>query len=209
MLRAMAERDFFQPEAKKKTGLAIKAIESKTSVEVVVAMRHRVAEYRSTDLTFGFACACTALAALWFSPSTYAVEHMPFEMLGAFIVGASLSAFVHPLRRAMTPKATVARQLEVAARAAFYELGISKTNRRTGLLVFASMYESAVVLVPDAAVDRKALLELSTAKKTLETAIGARDFDAFIKALELLTPPLEKAMPRKADDENELPDEPQ
>jgi putative membrane protein len=209
MLRAMAERDFFQPEAKKKTGLAIKAIESKTSVEVVVAMRHRVAEYRSTDLMFGFVCACAALAALWFSPSTYAVEHMPFEMLGAFVVGAALSAFVHPLRRAMTPKSTVTRQLDVAARAAFYDLGISKTHRRTGLLLFASMYEGAVVLVPDAAVDKKALLELTPAKQAIEGAIRTRDLDAFLKALEQITPPLEKAMPRKAGDENELPDEPQ
>ncbi len=209
MLRAMAERDFFQPEAKKKTGLAIKAIEAKTSVEVVVAVRHRVAEYRATDLMFGFACACTALAALWFSPSTYAVEHMPFEMLGAFIVGTALSTFVHPLRRLMTSKTTVARQLEVAARAAFYDLGISKTHRRTGLLVFVAMYEGVVVLVPDAAVDKKAVLELASAKASVERAVAGRDFDAFLKALELLTPPLEKAMPRKATDENELPDEPQ
>ena len=205
----MAERDFFQPEAKKKTGLAIKAIEAKTSVEVVVAMRHRVAEYRATDLMFGFVCACAALVALWFSPSTYAIEHMPFEMLGAFVVGVALSAFVHPLRRLMTPKGNVARQVEVAARAAFYDLGIAKTHRRTGLLVFAAMYESAVVLVPDAAVDKKALLELGSAKAAIESAVAQRDFDSFLKALELLTPPLEKAMPRKAGDENELPDEPQ
>ena len=209
MLRAMSEREFFQPDAKKKTGLTIKSIEAKTSVEVVVAVRHRVAEYRATDLMFGFACSCTALAALWFSPSTYAVEHMPFEMLGAFVVGAALSAFIRPLRRLMTPKATVARQLEVAARAAFYDLGIAKTHRRTGLLVFVAMYESAVVLVPDAAVDKKALLELQTAKTMIEAALAGRDFAAFLKALEMITPPLEKAMPRKAGDENELPDEPQ
>jgi uncharacterized membrane protein len=209
MLRAMAERDFFQPEAKKKTGLAIKGIESKTSVEVVVAVRHRVAEYRATDLMFGFVCACAALGALWFSPNTYAVEHMPFEMLGAFVIGVALSAFVGPLRRAMTPRSMVIRQVETAARAAFYDLGIAKTHRRTGLLVFVAMYERAVVLVPDAAVDKKALLELASAKTGIEAAVASHDFDAFLKALEVLTPPLEKAMPRKAGDENELPDEPQ
>jgi len=208
MLRAMSEGDFFQPEAKKKTAQAIKSIESKTSVEVVVALRHRVAEYRATDMLFGFACACSALAALWFSPSTYAVEHMPFEMLGAFVVGAALSSFVRPLRRVLTPKAAVQRQLDTAARAAFYDLGISKTHRRTGLLVYTSLYENAVVLVPDAAVDRKALIELGSAKSAIESALAARDFDAFLKALEQITPPLEKAMPRKAGDENELPDEP-
>jgi putative membrane protein len=209
MLRAMAERDFFQPEAKKKTGQAIKAIESKTSVEVVVAVRRRVAEYRSTDLLFGFLCACACLAALWFSPLTYAVEYMPFEMIGVFVIGVLLSAFVRPLRRVLTPKGTAQRQIDAAARAAFYDLGISKTHRRTGLLVFVALYEDSVSLVPDAAVDKKALLELAPAKTALEKSVASRDFDGFVKSLGDLTAPLEKAMPRKAGDENELPDEPE
>src|SRR5438445_5180615 len=155
----MAERDFFQPDAKKRTGQAIKAIEAKTSAEVVVAVRKRVAEYRSTDLLFGFVCAATCLLALWFSPLTYATEHMPFEMLGAGFVGVLLSAFIRPLRRLLTPKTMVRRQVDMAARAAFYDLGISKTHRRTGLLVFVAMYENCLLLVPDAAVDKKALVE--------------------------------------------------
>jgi uncharacterized membrane protein len=108
----------------------------------------------------------------------------------------------------MTPKGTVARQVEAAARAAFYDLGISKTHRRTGLLVFAAMYENAVVLVPDAAVEKKAVLDLSGARAELERAVAARDLDGFLKGLEQLGAPLEKTMPRKAGDENELPDEP-
>ena len=205
----MAERDFFQPDAKKRTGQAIKAIEARTSAEVVVAVRRRVAEYRSTDLLFGFVCACTALAALWFSPRFYPAEDMPFEMLGAFVVGALLSAFVRPLRRLITPKGTTQRQIDQAARSAFYDLGISKTHRRSGLLVFAAMYENAVQIIPDAAVDKKALAELQPAKAELERAIAARDLDAFLKSLAMLAAPLEKAMPRKAGDENELPDEPE
>jgi putative membrane protein len=209
MLRAMAESDFFRPEAKKKTAQVIKSIEAKTSVEVVVAVRKRVAEYRATDLIFGFACACSALGVLWLSPRTVPVREMPFEMLGAFVLGAVLSAFVRPLRRLLTPRAAVSRQLDVAARATFYDLGIAKTHRRSGLLVFVSLYENAAVLVPDAAVDKKAVLELAGPRKAIEQAVGARDLDGFLAALEQIAPPLEKAMPRKAGDENELPDEPQ
>ena len=43
---------------------------------------------------------------------------------------------------------------------------------------------------------------------SIEIFKNSRDLDAFLKSLDLLTPPLEKAMPRKAGDENELPDEP-
>ncbi len=205
----MAASDFFQPDAKKKTGLAIKAIETKTSVEVVVAVRHRVGEYRPTDLIFGFACACTSLAALWFSPNTYAIEYMPFEMLACFVIGAALCAFIRPLRRMLTPRGAISKQLDTAARAAFYDLGISKTHRRTGLLVFVSFYEATCVFVPDAAVDKKAMLELAPTKAAIEAAVAAGDLDAFLKALETATGPLEKAMPRNVGDENELPDEPE
>ena len=96
----------------------------------------------------------------------------------------------------------------MGARAAFYDLGIAKTHRRSGLLVFVGMYENSVLFVPDAGVDKKALLELAPARTALEKAVAERDLAGFLKSLELIAAPLEKAMPRKAGDENELPDEP-
>ena len=205
----MAARDFFQADAKKKTAEVIKGIEAKTSAEVVVAVRQRVAEYRATDLIFGFACACSTLGALWFSPRTYAAELMPFEMLGAFVVGAVACAFIAPLRRLLTPKVSIKRHVDAAARAAFYDLGIAKTHRRTGLLVFVALYEGRVVLLPDAAVPKDAVFELGKARPALEAAVAARDLGAFFEALKAVGPGLAKALPRKAGDENELPDEPQ
>ena len=98
----------------------------------------------------------------------------------------------------------------MAARSAFYDLGISKTHRRSGLLVFVAMYENAVLIVPDAAVDKKALARArSPRRRSSRRRSPTRDLDAFLKSLAMLTAPLEKAMPRKAGDENELPDEPE
>jgi putative membrane protein len=205
----MAARDFFQADAKKKTAEVIKAIETKTSAEVVVAVRQRVGEYRATDLIFGFACACSTLGALWLAPQTYAVNMMPFEMLGSFVVGAVACAFIAPLRRLLTPKVSVKRHVDAAARSAFYDLGISKTHRRTGVLVFVALYEGSVVLLPDAAIPKDAVFELGKAKATLDAAVKARDLGAFFEALKGIGPGLAKALPRKAGDENELPDEPQ
>ena len=205
----MAARDFLHADAKKKTAETIKGIEATTSAEVVVALRQRVGEYRATDLVFGFACACSALGALWLSPKTYAVDMMPFEMLGAFVVGAFACAFIPPLRRVLTPKISIQRHVDAAARAAFYDLGISKTRRRTGVLVFVALYEGSVVLLPDAAVPKDAVAELGRVKPALDAAVRARDLDAFFAVLKSLGPGLGKALPRKAGDENELPDEPQ
>ncbi len=134
---------------------------------------------------------------------------MPFEMLGAFIIGIALCAFIPPLRRLLTPKVNVKRHVDAAARGAFYDLGISKTHRRTGVLVFVALYEGNVVLLPDAAVPKDAVFELGKAKPALDAAVRARDLDAFFEALKAIGPGLAKTLPRKAGDENELPDEPQ
>ena len=135
---------------------------------------------------------------------------MPFEMLGAFVVGASLCAFIAPLRRAHHAKGDGRAARSTRPRAP--RSTISASRRRTGARAFSSSWRctrAPCVLVPDAAVDKKALLELAAPKAAIEAPSRRADLDAFLKALETSTPPLEKAMPRKAGDENELPDEPE
>ena len=201
----------FEPDAKKKTAQVIKAIEAKTSAEVVVALRHRVARVSRDRFDLRLRVRVQRARRLWFSPKTYPVEGMPFEMLGAFVVGAVLSAFVRPLRRALTPKATVTRQLDTGARAAFYDLGIAKTHRRSGLLVFVVALRERV----RARAGRRRRQEGPPRARRRPRRPRSRGpspraiSTAFLKALEThRPPPLEKAMPRKAGDENELPDEP-
>ncbi len=98
----------------------------------------------------------------------------------------------------------------VLARSTFIELKVDRTSGRTCLLVFVSTFERRVEVVPDAGVDPAVLgPAFADAVRALEVTVrGPRSFPRFLDALRALGPILAKALPRMADDVNELPDEP-
>jgi putative membrane protein len=95
-----------------------------------------------------------------------------------------------------------------AARVAFFDLGISKTRGRNGLLVFVSTFERRCVVLPDVGIDVASLGPAwSECCAALSRTVAARDLVAFERALESMGPILGASMPRHHDDVNELPDE--
>lgn len=202
----MSAKEYFTDEAKGAATQAIKDIESHTSVEVVVAVRRRAEDYRHADYMWGVIVMMVALLLILFLPWTFALEVIPLEVAASFVVGMLASTTIAPIRRLLISKKRRKEAVERAARAAFYDLGISKTQGRSGLLVFVSVFEGMVELVPDAGLN---LSELGAGwdakvKAAVEGRQGPR---AFASALKELGPLLGKAYPRSADDVNELPDE--
>jgi len=205
---SVSERDFLEPAAKSRTAEIIRAVEAQTAVEVVVAVRRASGRYVATSALFGAACGVVAFAVMWLSPVTYDVRTMPLDALLAALLGAGFVASVGGPRRALTPSAVRTRTVERAARAAFAALGIQKTRGRTGLLVYVSLLERAVVLLPDSGIPatcvQGALADVGTA---LTLAVRRGDFEAFLSELQRLGPACGEALPRQADDENELCDD--
>jgi uncharacterized membrane protein len=96
----------------------------------------------------------------------------------------------------------------MGARAAFVDLGVGRLNRRNGILVYVSLLEKAVDIVPDAGVNVTTIGPAwDEALGRLEAAVAAGDLDAFDGALRSLGPALERILPREEIDVNELPDE--
>jgi hypothetical protein len=60
-----------------------------------------------------------------------------------------LSANVAPLRRLLVRQKRLEADVQAAARAEFYALGISRTSGRNGILVFLSTFERCTAVVPD------------------------------------------------------------
>jgi putative membrane protein len=204
----MAERDFFDPSAKTRAAEAIKKVESQTSAEIVISVRKQSGAYRAADLWLGAACGMASLAFMIYSPRPFTARTMPVDVLIAFGLGILLSANIATVRRLLSGGKTIAANVDHAAKGSFYDLGIAKTHRRSGILVFASLFEGRAVLVPDAGVDKAAVGDAwAKAEETLSGAVRSRDFAAFIAAVEGLGPVLAPVMPRKEGDENELPDE--
>jgi putative membrane protein len=206
----MGSVTFTDEAAKAEVAAAIRAVESATSAEVVVAVRARSGHYRHTDYLVGFALSFVALLFFLFDPHEFDIDWMPLDTLVAFALGALLSAGLAPLRRVLTSRKLMQKSVLTAARAAFVELKIARTSGRNGILVFVSKFERRVEVVADIGVDPVVLgPAFADAVAALDAALRSRSsFTKFLEALRSLGPVLGKAMPRMADDVNELPDEP-
>jgi putative membrane protein len=204
----MSERRFLEAAAKQRTSAAVRGVEARTAVEVVVAVQRRAARYVTTSIVFGSVCAALALAVMWFSPRVYDVRTMPLDAALTLLAGAAAAAKIPGLRRLLTPKRTLERQAHRAATAAFSALGIEKTRGRTGLLVYVALFERTVVLVPDSGIPAVAVTgPLASVGRSLSAAVAALDFDAFLVALDGLGSACGAVLPRRTDDENELCDD--
>ena len=208
MLSGGRERAFFRDDAKARASRAVKAIEAQTSAEVVVAVRLNSGNYRANDYHAGFAAMAILVATMLVSPTIFTWGTMAIEGISAFAFGALLSAKVSVLRRWMARKKTLCENALHAGRAAFYELGISNTSGRNGLLVFVSIFERTCVVVPDIGIRPERLTaDYRETCDAITQATERMDLDGFLAALERLGPALGQSMPRQADDVNELPDE--
>jgi putative membrane protein len=125
------------------------------------------------------------------------------------VVGAIAGAAVELLpdvKRRLSPAALRHRMIARAARATFVERGVHDTRDRSGILVYLSWLEREAAIVLDSGIARALASEAHAhAERALTTAMAAGGA-AVARALERLTPMLAAAMPRRADDKNELPD---
>jgi putative membrane protein len=200
---------FFADEAKTKIVDAVKAVESKSSAEIVVSVKARSDEYREVDLVAGVLVAIAVLAVLMYHPAELDADLMPVETLVAFVVASVLVNKIGPIKRALLSKKRRSDRTLTTARATFVEAGVSRTRDRSGILVFVSEFERTVCVVPDVGIDESKLgAGWKSGLAALERAGAALDPAAFATALASLGPVLGDAYPRREDDINELPDAP-
>src|SRR5215216_1789822 len=138
---------FYDKAAEARVAEAVREIETETSAEVVVAVRPSSGNYRHADFLFGFLIAFVGLLLFLFHPRPIALEGFAIEFPLLFVVGTLVSAAIPPLRRLFVRRRTRDENVRTHARACFVDLGISRTRDRTGLLVYVSVFERAVVLV--------------------------------------------------------------
>lgn len=200
----MSVRAFYEEDAEREVAKAIERIEARSSAEVMVAVRARSGRYADADCILGFVFSFAGLLLFLFHPAPIRIEIFALEFPLLFGLGMLLSAWIPPVRRLLTSQERLEESAVTAARAAFVELGVSRTRDRTGLLVYVSMFERKVVVVPDVGIDRA---ELGEAIAKLESVLSdSPELSRLVAALDGLAAPLERVLPRAADDENELPD---
>jgi len=202
-------KPFLTPESKTALSEAVRAVESRCSAELVVAVRARTGSYLHAGLISGVLAGVAALAVQLVSPWIFAPAWLLIDPLligGLAGFAASRSALVG---RAFTPWRVRRERVETAARSTFVERRVHGTTGRTGILLYVSVLEREAAFVADLGVEplaatdgwRRAVGEIEQAVRAKEDGIAVA---ARLRGLAAL---LEPVLVRGENDVDELPDE--
>jgi len=182
----------------------VEAIEAGSAAEIVVAIRPRARHSLIQHAVVGVVTAIAMLAFTLYSPVEFALWHILVLPVFAGLLGALLVEAIPPLYRFVEPPWLRYEHVREAAYAAFVERGVHATRDRTGVLIYVAVRERMVEVVGDLAVVQKVGIEvLAAIAGTLEAHV-ARGSESFGKALGEQAAEFAKALPRRADDVDEL-----
>lgn len=201
----MKPRKWFDDEARAVFKSAVQALEERSSAEVVVTVHPAGARYRQAEVLTGALFASVWLAVFLYAPEPFDFTFLPLELGVAFVVGALAGSAFAPWRRLLTPGSAMRREVERSAKSAFFDLGVSRSRGRTGMLVFISVFERRALLLCDVGVP--AIPALSEVETLLGQCVRRGAVAEIAPTLARLKEGLAKALPRAIDDVNELPDE--
>jgi putative membrane protein len=190
---------------------AVEQAETKTAAEVVVAVRPQSGRYADVDYLFGGLVALVGLLFIVFNPWTWHPANLlPVEMAVLFAIGTLGCSVSPPLRRLLTTGKRRQSQLREAAAALFVEEGVANTRARTGVLVYVSLLERQVEVIPDVGITghvqpdvwSHCLFEL----KKIGSAPDAAQ--ALLDGIRRLGDVLSQDLPAGEDNPDELPNRP-
>ncbi len=202
-------KPFLTAESKAALSEAVRAVESCSSAELVVAVRPRSGSYLHADLTSGILAGLAVLAVLLYSRWEFDLYWFLIDPVlagGLAALAASRSAF---LRRAFTRRTTRRREVETAARSTFVERRIHRTSGRTGILLYVSVLECEAVMVFDAGVEALAATDAwaKAVGEIEETVHRGADGTAVAERVRGLAALLSPSLQRSATDVDELANE--
>jgi len=188
---------------------AVSAAEKRTAAEIVVAMAHVSGSYRDTDYLGGASLAAAGLLLMLFAPFYVSpILVLPY-CAALFALGAVVCGRVDALRRLLTTAHRRAEQVRHGAHLAFQEEGMTATRERNGLMIYVSLFERGVEILPDLGIDGKVQrAEWNRIRHDLLKARGAAMADAILAAITACGAVLEKPFPPGDDNPDEIPNRP-
>ena len=202
-------RPFLTPESKAALSEAVRAVESCSSAELVVAVRPRSGPYLYADLTAGILAGLAALAVLLYSRWTFGLIWFLIDPAVVGVLAGFAAARSATVRRALTRRKARRERAETAARAIFVERRIHGTSGRTGILLSISLLEREAVVVVDVGVEALAATDAwrKAVRGIEEDVRSGADGKAVAERIRGLASLLSSALERSAADVDELPDE--
>lgn len=184
---------------------AVQEIETRTDVEVVVAIAPQSASWRSIPWKAGVAVAAFTALGLELVPWSVSVHAFLLEVSISGLLGGWLASRPEILAR-LIPKEAARQAVHRAARATFVDEAVHGTRDGLAILVYVSLLEERVALIPDLPLaGRVSDGALAPARR----ALTARDLPALLRGLGTLGDALARAVPATAQNRGPgLPDRP-
>lgn len=178
-------------------------IEQKTAAEVVVVLNPRSDTYPETRWQMALLWALLGIAFLCWSPWPFDDRYFPIDtaLLGA--LGGFIAWRRPQIALALVPQTQCQQRVRAAAESAFIRESVHATAERTGVLVYISILEAQVIVLPD-----QGLLGRIPGNAWSNLNIQANNLPELEKGLQNLGSLLAQHFPRHEDDRNELPDAP-
>ncbi len=206
----MAKINEFDSQFRLRLQQEIAEIEKNSAAEVVLIVRSRSDTYRDVSLWNGFVLQIIVVAFLLFSPIVFNPYWICFISLVSFLAGFFAVELIKPLKRKLIKNERMNKATEIYARAIFQKGQLYDTRDQTGLLIFVSLFEQKIRLIPDKGLITKMPVHIwQDLEDKFNSVFDENEMltDAIIKKMSLLRSVLAQYVPPREDDINEIPDD--
>ena len=189
---------------------AVRSAERGTAAELIVVVASRSGSYLDAALAAGGLVALLTLVIALFAPISLRPAAVAIEVPLAFTLAAWIAHRSPAVLRALTPPHRMKRQVERAAAEHFLAEAVHGTRGRTGLLVYLSLLEERVAILPDLGLQGH--VPLALLHDVPWSASGdpsqPRTQEDVLSGIAGLGALLHERLPADGDDTNESPDAP-
>ena len=203
------------PDGLQRIEAAVARAEAGTSGQIATYIAWQSDSYPEAPwkgAALGAAAACLGLfLADWNHPLWQSLGRLLAAVLAGCALGAAAGRFVPALRRLLTGSHRLTAMVHRRAEEVFLHHELFKTDRRTGILIFVSLFERRAVVVADSGINAKVDPEDwdRAVSRVIESAQGAKLVEGIVQSLthchELL---LKAGFTAEAGQRNELSDKP-
>jgi putative membrane protein len=196
----------FTEEGRKRIEDAIAALERRSATELVVATVPASDAYLPSRLLYAFSFGLLAQAGVYALWPELGLFWLTLAQLGGAFV-AFLALGLRPLARVSIPRAHAHHSVQRRAHEEFFGRGLHRTAERTGVLIFLSELERQVVILGDEGIHARVQTdgwERHVASIVKQIRAG-RAAEGVCEVIAALADVLERAVPARPDDVNELP----
>lgn len=213
--------ELFSNADRERVAAAVREAEKKTSAEIVPVVATASGRYDRAEDLFGLVTALALVTIGWTTcpemrsatgwgegASLAGLLPVLIIVLVGFVAGAALASRVTVLRLLFLSSREMDEEVQRAARAAFMSSKIRKTAGGTGVLLYVSLFEHKVVVLPDDAIAEKKAVDWGGPCSTIVAGMKeGNPTEAMASAVVQCGDLLAADFPRADDDVDELSNE--